>query len=86
MQEEKRGRKEKEEEIDEEGRGEWRERGEPASVAVTRTSVGPQRWKGPRWLVLLDSSKSGIGYDKYRSGGIKSTASLSAWPTRVRRI
>jgi len=31
----------------------------------------------PRWLVRLDSSKSGIGYDKYRSWGIKSEPWIS---------
>lgn len=45
------------------------------SVAVTRTSVG-RNVERPRWLVRLDSSKSAIGHDKYRSRGIKSAADL----------
>jgi len=47
------------------------------SVAITRPPVGVRNVERPRWLVRLDSSKSGIGYDKYRSWGIKSEPWIS---------
>lgn len=61
---------------DEEGRSEWRERGE-RRLLPSRELLLDRNVERPRWLVRLDSSKSGIGYDKYRSWGIKSEPRIS---------
>lgn len=68
-------------EADEEGRSEWREEREQR-LLPSRKLLLDRNVERPRWLVRLDSSKSGIGYDKYRSWGIKSEPRISprrAW-------